>query len=961
MSAFRPRGPYLALLVIGVACALLLRWVPDGSIAVLQNRVGRSDPQVLRPGIHWRVPLWESITIYPTGPLDLAGSTRVRSRDGIEIHVPYRLQVRLDEDIVLKAHQLEKALTAPEWIRKLTADSLELVARRTAAYQFLRDSLPASLQASIEGTLKPWGFVPGSLKVGPGTVTPEVLASFSAQHLASLRKPTGAKVVLIGLDGADWDFALPMIERGELPNLARLRREGAYGKIRTNNPPLSPLLWTTVATGKSPDIHGINDFLVLDPRSGQLQPISSDFRKVKAVWNIASDAGLTSEFIAWWATWPAESIRGIMVSDRVSYSLFNFVEGGKTSGGETFPEGYFKEIQKSLVGELDVSLKELSPMVHITPEQLALAKSPEARRGERGEDMESLATLIRILASTQNYQRIALDLLSRQQPDLFAVYFQGIDEVNHRFAHLVPPRMPTISKERFDRYSGAVAGFYRLQDRMLGEILQAISPDSTVIVLSDHGFATGSARPENIPPFISGQPGLWHAPFGILLLWGAHVKPGPIRTSSLYDILPTILDLLGLPPAEDLPGKSLAPALSQDFVGGRTLPPIASYDAYGDSLRVTAGLESPGAGAAGSEALVETLRSLGYVGPAPSPSQSGPGKSGSNAATTALYHANLAAVLTAKGDLDGGEAEFKKALESNPDTGSALLGLSRIQERKGRPDQALALLQRMVGRRVYQEPSILIRMAELFKKSGREEDGLIYFDELRRARLDEPLLDTARGMLYSALNRTGEAEKAFRQALMRDPQSLPAMEEFFVFCDSRGELPSLVPDLEAAIHKEEGSFMHHNWLALAYRRQGNLAGAERELKRAADLGPEQVGPVANLGSLYLQENRVAEAVTVLEQALTKDPASVEVRTNLLVALGRTERLDRARELFEEGNQLSPDRPSLYNAMAFAYQANGHPAEAVSLLTHSLGLDPHQAPALNLLRQLDPGAAARFSP
>ncbi|MCI0568157.1 MAG: alkaline phosphatase family protein [Acidobacteria bacterium] len=961
MTSVPARKLSLALLTLGASFALLIRWVPADSIAVLQNRVGRSYPQVLRPGIHWRIPLWESISIYSTGPLDLKGTTRVRSRDGIEVLVPFSLRVRLDEEIVLKVHQQEKSMTVPEWIRKQTEESLRLMARRSAAYQLLRESLPSSLQAPVESALKRWGFVPGSLKVGPGTVAPEILASFSAKHLSSLHRPTGAKVVLIGLDGADWDFALPMIERGELPNLARLRREGAYGKIRTNNPPLSPLLWTTVATGKSPDTHGINDFLVLDPRTGQLQPISSDFRKVKALWNIASDAGLTSEFVAWWATWPAESIRGIMVSDRVSYSLFNFVEGGETAGGETFPEGYFKEIKEKLVGEQDITLGDLSPMVHVTSAELAAAKRPESRRGEKGEDLESLATLIRIVASTKNYQAIALDLLNRQQPDLFAVYFQGIDEVNHRFAHLAPPRMPNIAKDRFNRYSGAVAGFYRLQDRMLGEILRAISPDSTVIVLSDHGFAAGSDRPENIPPFISGQPGLWHAPFGILLLWGAHVKPGPMRTSSLYDILPTVLDLLGLPPAEDLPGKSLEQALSPDFLGGRTLPPIASYDAYGDSLRVTAGMESPGAGAAGSEALVETLRSLGYVGPAPSTPPGSPGSNRSNAATTALYHANLAAVLTAKGDLDGGEAEFKKALESNPDTGSALMGLSRIQESKGRPDQALALLQRMVGRRMYQEPSILIRMAELFQKSGREEDGLIYFEELRNSGLEEPLLDTATGMLYSALNRPGEAEKAFRQALLRDPLSLPAMEEFFLFSDRREELPSLVPDLEAAIHNEEGSFMHHNWLALAYRRQGNLEGAERELKRAADLGPDQVGPVANLGSLYLQENRVTEAVAVLEQALARDPASVEVRTNLLVGLGRMGKLDRARELFEEGNQISPELPSLYNAMAFAFQANGHPKEAVDLLSRSLSLDSNQPPALNLLRQLDPGAAARISP
>ena len=962
MRIFRRWRVLLLLPLLPAAgLALLARPVPGDSIAVLQNHVGRSNPQILSEGMHWRIPIWEAVEVYPRHPLEISGNSRVRSRDGIEVLIPFSFQIKLNEDIVLRAHREGEGIAAQQWIRSRTEKALHLVARSTAAYQFLRDSLPRTQQASIDGSLKPWGLVSGTLKIGPGSVNQDVLAALSAQRLASLRKPTGSKVVIIGLDGADWDFALPMIERGELPNLARLRREGAYGKIRTNNPPLSPLLWTTVATGKSPDIHGINDFLVLDPKTGRMQPISSDFRKVKALWNIASDGGLTSEFVAWWATWPAESIRGIMVSDRVSYSLFNFVAGEKTSGRETFPEGYFHEIQDKLEGEKDISLRDLSTLVSISPEDLALARTPEARQGRRGEDMESLATLVRILASTRNYQTIALDLLGRKQPDLFAIYFQGIDEVNHRFAHLAPPRMPGISQERFSRYSGAVAGFYRFQDRLLGDILKSISPGSTVILLSDHGFSSGSSRPRNMPPFISGQPGLWHAPYGMLILWGAHVKPGPLPTSSLYDILPTVLDLLGLPPAEDLPGKSLRGALEPEFQGGSSLARITSYDAFGDPLRATPGTESPGAGAADSEAMVETLRSLGYVGPAPSAIAGAPGRSAPNAATTALYHANLASILTAKGDLQGGEAEYRKALEANPDTGSALLGLSRIQEKKGLPDQALSLLQRMASLGLFHDPTLLIRMAELFHQSGREEDGLLYFQKLKQGKLDEPLLDTALGMLYSALNRPGDAEKAFRQALLKDPLSLPAMEEFFVFCDRHQELPRLVPDLEAAIRREEGSFMHHNWLALAYRRQGNLEGAERELKRASELGPDEVGPVANLGSLYLQENRVEEAVEVLERALSKDPNSVEVRTNLLVALGREGKLDKAQQLFDEGAQLSPNRPSLYNAMAFALQANGHPDDAVKLLTRSLQLDPHQPPALDLLRKLNPEAAHAIAP
>ena len=133
------------------------------------------------------------------------------------------------------------------------------------------------------------------------------------------------------------------------------------------------------------------------------------------------------------------------------------------------------------------------------------------------------------------------------------------------------------------------------------------------------------------------------------------------------------------------------------------------------------------------------------------------------------------------------------------------------------------------------------------------------------------------------------------------------------------------------------------------------------MKRAAALAPDQVGPVANLGSLYLQEGRVREAMEVLERALSRDSSSVEGRTNLILALGRVGNLERARELFEEGDQVSPNRTSLLNAMAFASQANGRGQDAVKLLVRSLGLDPTQPQAKELLKKLDPVAAARFSP
>jgi tetratricopeptide (TPR) repeat protein len=953
------------LLIIASLLALALlfvRRVPAGSLAVLQNDVGRSDPLLVSAGWHWRIPLWEGLYLYRRDPIALNGEVTVKSKEGVEVRLPYEFKIQLDEERVLKAHRGRKrGEDAEAWTLRMASGHLSETAHRASTYQLLRETLPAPLDEMLRHDLDPLGLVQGSLKVGPGTVPPALLASFSPEKLAQMRRNTGARVAIIGLDGADWDFALPMIRRGELPNLARLRGEGAYGKIRTNTPPLSPLLWTTVATGKSPDVHGINDFLVLDGTSGRLAPISSEFRKVKALWNIASDAGLTSEFIAWWATWPAEPIRGIMVSDRVSYSLFSSVLGTPAGGGETFPAGYFEEIRPHLRNEASVTAAELADMARVSPTELEAARSAAARRGEKGEDMESLATLIRVVASTENYARIAEDLLGRKQPDLFAVYFEGIDEVSHRFAQLEPPRMPGVSEERFRKYSRVVAGFYRLQDRLLGEILKRLSSDTTLIVLSDHGFATGEARPKDFPPFISGQPGLWHSPFGVLILWGKGVKPGPLPTSTLYDILPTVLDLLGLPAAEDLPGKSLRAALRQDFAGGSSLAKISSYEAYGDPLRPAKVGSTQGSGAAAaSEAIVETLRSLGYVGPAPEkggPGGGGEAKSSGNTATTALYHANLASILAAKGDRERAEAEFRLALQSNPDTLSALLGLSRLEERKGHPDQALALLQRIVSRGLQYEPRTLLHMAELFQGAGRGEDGLAYFGQMSASGKDVSVIRTAEGMLYSRMNQPQKAEEALRQALAKEPLSLSAMEELFLLLDREGKLPQLIPDLKAAIQREEGSFMHHNWLGLAYRRQGDLEAAVKELKRAMELGPDQVGPAANLGSIYLQEGRVGEASEVLARALARDPGSPEVRTNLIVALGRQGEVLRARDLFDEGIHLVPGRPSLYNAMAFAYQANGRPGEAAGLLKSSLEIDSHQPEALHLLQQLDPAAAA----
>src|SRR5437588_310275 len=82
----------------------------------------------------------------------------------------------------------------------------------------------------------------------------------------------GRRVLFVGLDGADWELLDGYMSSGVMPNLAALAREGQTGTLTTIQPPLSPLVWTTMMTGVSPLEHGILDFTRFNPRTGDREP-----------------------------------------------------------------------------------------------------------------------------------------------------------------------------------------------------------------------------------------------------------------------------------------------------------------------------------------------------------------------------------------------------------------------------------------------------------------------------------------------------------------------------------------------------------------------------------------------------------------------------------------------------------------------------------------------------------------
>ena len=131
-----------------------------------------------------------------------------------------------------------------------------------------------------------------------------------------MTQTSGKKILLIGWDAADWEMIDPLLESGQMPALAQLIQGGMRGNLATLQPVLSPMLWTSIATGKRANQHGICGFTEPLPDASGIGPVRSTSRKCKAIWNILSQSGLKSNIVGWFATNPPEPINGVMITDQ---------------------------------------------------------------------------------------------------------------------------------------------------------------------------------------------------------------------------------------------------------------------------------------------------------------------------------------------------------------------------------------------------------------------------------------------------------------------------------------------------------------------------------------------------------------------------------------------------------------------------------------------------------------------
>ncbi len=973
---FRSRPIALAAAVLLVLVLSLLWWggekVPEGQVMAVPGGDGEV-ATVWEPGWHWRWPLGGDPLPLPSEPLEASTEVELTTREGAAIVLDVTGRFALAEGAA--GDWVEAAGWRPfvEGLEKVAADVLAEEVDSADPAAIFGDGATDAASDRLRRALADAGLEVERLFVVATAEKNPVAVAAARSRVAALARPTGRKVLVVGWDGADWLLVQPLLDQGRLPNLARLLEGGVRGELRSETPLLSPLIWTTIATGRTVEEHGVADFLVEDPETGAMVPISSASRQVHALWTLLSAFDMTTDAIAWWATWPAEEIRGTMVTDRVAYQLFEYGDEAADATGKVYPESAWPQVEERLVAAEEIGWEEMSRFVDVSEEELERRWNalPADRRQE-----DKVNHLRKIIATTRSYHDITLHLLE-EQADLTLAYYEGTDTVGHRFARFLPPAMPGVSEEEVARFGGAMPAFYEWADELLGELLAAVDEETLVLLISDHGFFTGEARPESDPSDFAAGASQWHRLYGIIVGDGPGVEAAEVRGATIFDVAPTVLAALGLPVAEDMRGEVLDPLLPPDARQRKPelIGKLASYEVLPRRRP-----QEVASSAEDAEDRLRELAALGYIsqaeleersgddGAAPgdgAPRSPGPatperraggtttevrdGEGALQGLSTEAY--NLGRIAQREGRYEDAERHYRTAVERLPSFGTGWASLAQLASRQGNHGEAFDLLVQGFRQSSSMPLSAITGLVDEAKPAGRLDDAERVLEGMRSGLSDVAAYHAAWGLLHESRGNLGTALASYERALAIDPLDQLSVEQKIGILRGQGREAEAKRFLTNSFEGARGSVSAMNQLAVAALRQRWPVEAERLLRRVLESDPGNPGVLANLAASLAQQRKMEEAAQVMRRAIERDPDNAGNYYNLGAMLAEQGQTREALDAFRQAAARGMRNPAVHVAAAKMAFRLGDRAGAEAELQRALDLQPGHPEASQLLEVL----------
>ena len=632
------------------------------------------------------------------------------------------------------------------------------------------------------------------------------------------------KVLLVGWDAAEWNVIRPLLARGWMPNLKRFVDEGVSGNIASLQPMLSPMLWTSVATGKRPHKHGIHGFTEPRPEGDGIRPVASTSRTAKALWNILTQNGLRTHCANWYASHPAEPIRGVAVSNRFAVVPPAPGKPWPVPTGAVHP----KEL-RGVLAELRVRPEELDG-------SMLLPFVPHAAQIQQSSDKRLLAVAV-ILAELATTHAAITWSIEHRPWEFAAVLYNGIDHFCHLFMDYHPPRQEHVSDADFRMYQGVVTAAYRFHDMMLGRLMELAGEDATIIIVSDHGYRTGSQRLRHTPKNLEGLSAS-HRPQGMCVLRGPHVRRGEaLEGASLLDVTPTVLTLFGLPVGGDMDGRPWAEALDRPV----ELDKVMSWDQVpGDAgLHPADQREAP----AESMEAVRHLIELGYIEPPDENVQRVVER------TVEENQFNLARSLIDARQPTRAIALLEPLAARRPESVDYHRALFEAYFAVGRNADCRRIADAMWARG-YRGPLVNLALGAVEMAERRAGPALERLKEAERVNPDVPGLQVLIGRAYVRLRAWELADAAFRRALQLNSDDDAAWHGLATAALGRGEFEAAAEHALHAIALRGDVPQSHYHLGVALARLGRPGDAVAAFGRALKIEPALVAAYGRLVELY---------------------------------------------------------------------------------------------------------------
>jgi predicted AlkP superfamily phosphohydrolase/phosphomutase/Tfp pilus assembly protein PilF len=546
----------------------------NGKVRLVQNRV-----TFLPPHQFYRLEFDRR-----QGVAQRDGFVRILSKERVPVTIAYRLRFSIPGDRLPDSQRLVREGWS-SWIRARVSEAVSAVTQQFPVEEMLSPTSEFAarrdvLRQVVARHLARSGLQVTAFEIARIEPDREALLEYKRAQLRREARGVAGRVAIFAIDGADWELISELSNDGRIPNIRALAQGGTTASLQTIQPTVSPLVWTTAVTGLSPDRHGVIDFY----DRGNKKPVDASTRRSPALWEIADVFGRKAVAVNWWTAWPPRNGQTVTFDAPVTFQ----------------PNAVSPSQLAQRVAQLDVPASTIgSPQVR---RFLNITDAEYTTAVNSGNANDPVNVFRNVLAKTWTDHRVAVNLYQQQEPLLLMMSYEGTDAVNHLFAPYHPPYREGMSQTEFRKYWPTVANYYSEVDRLIGEWMNILTDDTTVIIVSAHGFRWGKTRPRT-PPV--GRAALAdHRNPGIFIAYGNHVAPSRANhTISIYDLVPTVLAILGLPPSTEMQGKH-ADWVFNDITAVTTVPVVSYGEFFGPQ---------PIGGGADPQRYTSALQAIGHV------------------------------------------------------------------------------------------------------------------------------------------------------------------------------------------------------------------------------------------------------------------------------------------------------------------------------------------------------------